>query len=232
MPPDTTQVLALLQISDSFFPSAVYTHSYGLDQLVAEGRVRTSEDVARVARSVLVQSLATSDAVVAAEACRRAAAGDMEGVIAVDRTLYAMKAPSELRRAAGETGRRTLEELAVHVAAPPLGAFLSEVRDGRTPGTHAAALGVCSAAFDSEPETVAAVLMFGGANAVLQAGMRLLPLSHRDAQATLHDLRPAITRLAREAAAPDRWRDLRSFQPLQEIASMRHRGAEVRMFAS
>jgi urease accessory protein len=232
MQPDATRLLALLQVSDSFFPSAAYTHSFGLAQLTADGRVRTSEGVAKFARSVLALGLATSDAVVAAEACRRAADGDVEGAIALDRALYAMKAPSELRRAAAETGRRTLEELAGHVSTPAFDGFLAEVRAGRAPGTHAAALGVSLASFGISPEATAAALLFGGVNAMLQAGLRLLPLSHRDAQATLHELRPLIAELARAAAAPGRADALAAFHPMQEIASMRHRGAEARMFAS
>ena len=60
--------------------------------------------------------------------------------------------------------------------------------------------------------------------------MRLLPLSHRDVQAILHRLRPRLAAFATEAASGPG--TLRSFHPLQEIASMRHETAAARLFAS
>jgi urease accessory protein UreF len=60
--------------------------------------------------------------------------------------------------------------------------------------------------------------------------MRLLPVSHRDVQGTLHRLRPRIAEMAWRAA--DSRRPLESFHPLQEISAMRHEAAAVRMFAS
>jgi urease accessory protein UreF len=56
--------------------------------------------------------------------------------------------------------------------------------------------------------------------------MRLGRISHRDAQAVLHRLRPLIAELDLSQ------RPLRAYHPLQEIASMRHERAEARLFAS
>ena len=38
-------LLALQQLTDSGFPSGAFTHSYGLEQLVREGRVKGADDV-------------------------------------------------------------------------------------------------------------------------------------------------------------------------------------------
>jgi urease accessory protein UreF len=74
--------------------------------------------------------------------------------------------------------------------------------------------------------------MLNAANALLQAAMRLGRISHRDAQATLHSLRPHIDTLTCQIEASDPDEPLLAFQPLQEIASMRHERAEARLFAS
>jgi urease accessory protein UreF len=72
--------------------------------------------------------------------------------------------------------------------------------------------------------------MLGAVNAILQAAMRLMPFSHRDAQGALHRLRPAIASLSEDVI--ERPRLLAAFHPLQEIASMRHAAAEARLFMS
>jgi urease accessory protein len=50
---ETSQLLALLQLNDSAFPSGAFTHSYGLEQLVRQVVVRDVRDVERFVTSVL-----------------------------------------------------------------------------------------------------------------------------------------------------------------------------------
>lgn len=232
MQTDTASLLALLQLSDSAFPSGTFAHSFGLEQLVAEGRVRTAADLEVFVRSVVILSIGRADAVAATEAARCAAIADYDGVIEADQLLFSMKAASELRDACTSAGRRTIEELAAHAPVPALDWFLTAVRDGRTPGTQPVALGIAASVFGVGAEETAGAVIFGAANAVLQAGMRLLPISHRDVQGTLHRLRAQIAAYAELAARPSRLHSMQSFHPIQEIAAMRHRSSEARLFAS
>jgi urease accessory protein UreF len=93
------------------------------------------------------------------------------------------------------------------------------------------AFAVTGTALGLSEEDCVSALLFGSANAILQAAMRLLRFSHRDAQAILHRLRSRIADLTRECVIKDA-AGLRAFHPLQEIASMRHAMAEARLFAS
>ena len=154
-------------------------------------------------------------------------------MLAIDHRLHVTRAPRELRDASIAAGRRLLEEVAAHSAGRRglVPAFRDAVLEEHSPGTHAVALGVAGAAFGVPPEDVAAALLFSTANALVQAAMRLLPISHRDAQSVLHRVRDAIADAARAAAGAEPLA-FTSFHPLQEIASMRHASAPVRFFAS
>jgi urease accessory protein UreF len=93
------------------------------------------------------------------------------------------------------------------------------------------AFAVAGGGLDVAVADLTAAYLFTSASALWQAAIRVLPVSHRDVQASLHRLRPVIDRLGQEAVV--RARDpFTSFHPIQEIASMRHRTATVRMFAS
>ncbi|HLF78328.1 MAG TPA: urease accessory UreF family protein [Dehalococcoidia bacterium] len=227
----TSALLALLQLADSAFPSGAFAHSSGLEQLARQRLVHTPQELERFVTSILHQSVATSDAPAACVASLAANADDLSAVLELDRALYRTKAAAELRGATLQTGRRLLEEVSAHCEDASLSAYASQVRANETLGTYPVAFGVVSAALGVDPKDVAPALMYSTAAAVLQASMRLLPVSHRDVQAILHRLRPQIASLAPALDAGDTPK-LRSFNPMQEIASMRHAFAAARLFAS
>jgi urease accessory protein len=224
-------LLALLQLSDSSFPSGTFTHSFGLEQLVRDGLVRTPEEVGAFVTSVLALSVATSDAIVARRALLAASEDDLDGIIEADRALHRTRAASELRAASLVIGRRFVEESVLHLDDALLHAYAGRLRLDATLGMQPVAFAVAGSALGVSDEDCVSALLFGCANAILQAAMRLLRFSHRDAQAILHRLRPRMATLARDCLSTNSTR-LCAFQPLQEIAAMRHAAAEARMFAS
>ena len=225
-------LLALLQLTDSAFPSGAFAHSYGLEQLARERLLTTPSQLEGFVNSVICQSVATADASAAYGAALWARVGDLHAILALDRALYRTKAASELRAATLQTGRRLLEETAMHIDDALLATYVAAVRAGETLGTHPVAFGVITAALGVAPRDVAPALMLMTATTILQASMRLLPVSHRDVQAMLHALRPRIAALAHAIETAPQPGALMSFNPLQEIASMRHTFAPVRLFAS
>lgn len=227
----TEPFLLLLQIADSSFPSGAFTHSCGLEQAARERRLTSATEVEAFAAAVLRQTLATADAPACVRAAAAAAAADFDSLLEIDRTLHRSKAAQELRQASLLAGRRQLEEVAPYIASSVIREYRKAVTIDRSLGSHAVVFGAVSAVCGVEtPAAVAAYLQLS-LNGMLQAAMRLLPVSHRDTQGALHRLRPAVSAIAAQAATGYPWPP-RSFHPLQEIASMRHRTAPVRLFAS
>jgi urease accessory protein len=226
-----TSLLGLMQVSDSLFPSGAFAHSYGLEQLAREVLVRTPDEVERWVGSVLCLSLAPGDAVAALRAHRAVRAGDVASVIDADRALLRTKPTAELRGASLSTGRRFLEETSAHIRGAVLDEYAARLREDKTLGLHPVVFAALAATLEVEAEETLAALLMTAVTALLQASMRLLPVSHRDVQGALHRLRPVIASLATEVVAQGE-APLRSFAPLQEIASMRHAGATARLFAS
>ena len=218
---------------DSSFPVGTFAHSYGLEQSVRDRHVSDAGSVEVFVATLLEMQVATSDAHALVRAYEATIDGDVDGVATADHELHATKATLELRDASTSTGRRLLQEVVAHpeVGAPGIQAYLDAVERDEVPGTHAVALGVVGAALGIGVVELVAALLFSTANTLHQAAMRLLPVSHRDAQAALHHHRTEITRLTEDtvANAAERYA---SFAPLQEIASMRHEGAAVRFFTS
>ena len=227
--------LTALQLADSFFPSGMYAHSHGLESMVSRGWIKGAREVREYLRNLLVRSVLPSDGVALVNARAAAQMGDLTTASAIDRHLYSMKLPEELRLASCLTGRRILDEttplLANRAEASVCAHFRQMVADRDTPGTGAVALGVvaCAAGIDG----VTALLAFCHSFAVgaLGAAQRLLPLTHSEAQQILYSLHePVAERVAEIETRP--WPDMASFTPQADIASMIHEHDEVRMFAS
>src|SRR2546428_7769823 len=94
--------LSLLQLSDSAFPVGMYAHSHGLEGMVREGLIRSAEDVESLLRNQLLHSVLPSDGA----ALVQAHGAILSRVLEIDRLLFAMKLPAELRAASCQVGRR------------------------------------------------------------------------------------------------------------------------------
>ena len=58
-----TSELTLMQLSDSFFPSGMYTMSNGLETVFDEKRIRSESDVYDFLENILEQQLGPADSV-------------------------------------------------------------------------------------------------------------------------------------------------------------------------
>ena len=82
-------------------------------------------------------------------------------------------------------GRKLAEVGTAAVTAPLLGRWLGLVRDGATPGTYPAGLGVLFAELGSPEQDAFAVHQYGVAMTTLSAALRLMRIDHRQVQAIL-----------------------------------------------
>ena len=231
-------LLSLLQFSDGLFPSGSYAHSFGLEAYAADGLIRDAKGVEGFLLAYLLGSVAPTD-VIAAVASRKAALFErdaaMEQFLVIDRSLDAMKPVSELRDASRQMGRQVLrvsanlgESLALHGLTA---ALFRAVETGDTPGHHAMAFGVVSAAAGWQEIEVAYAYLYSTCAGLVAASLRLLPLGQLAGQRILSALAPSIASLAEKSEGQD-MADIWSFAPGIEIASMRHATLDARLFRS
>jgi urease accessory protein len=221
-------LLPALQLGDSLFPSGAFSHSSGLETLVADGVVMSAAHLAEVLDVHLRERLARSDlpALLAVHAT-----DDPALVRKIDRALSAVKLASEERAASERMGLRLATECARLTPAPALEALIADVRGGRTPGNAAVAMGLATRALGLSREDAGLVLCYSASAALVSAALRLMRLGHGEAQAVLLAAHPAM-RAAVTAALDVDWRDLGPCAPQLDVAAARHQRAATRLFAS
>jgi urease accessory protein len=223
--------LSLLQFTDGLFPAGAYAHSFGLEFCVQSGEVRDASGVESFLRAYLEGCAAPTDAVALLRARQTAADENLSACLALDELLDAMKTPSELRDASRQMGRQTLR-VATHL---PCHAFLEElgkaVANEITPGHHAIVFGAIGGILGWEALEIASAYLYSTSAALVGAALRLLPLGQLAGQRIVCNVRPLIATLAEEAQRKNE-RDIWSFAPALEIASMRHVLLDARLFRS
>jgi urease accessory protein len=229
-------LLAVLQLSDSGFPSGRYTLSHGLEAFAQQGLLETPcapDALAALLGDCIRFGVAPSDGIALACAHRTVDAdGGIDGelVVRIDRRLSAVKLARESREASARTGRALLAA-APAVAGVQMHGYAELVEVGYTPGNHAVVLGLLAGLLDVAPFDAVVGELSAFSTGWVAAAVRLGLTDHLSAQLVLRRVHPALVEAAERAlvGAVD---DIASCTPLIDLMSMRHEHAELRLFSS
>ncbi|MEX1114454.1 MAG: urease accessory UreF family protein [Akkermansiaceae bacterium] len=215
--------LWLLQANDTAYPSGSYAHSFGLEELVESGVIENADDLENFIERQILPALLTFEIPLFARAHAAALARDVESMLAIDRELDAWRIPAELRDASRRIGSQRLDLLA---RLDP-----SEwVLRYRTLSPRSHHLVVTALELSGVPVAQAArAFAFQSIAGLTAASMKLMRIGQTACQLIA---RRSLTKLGEKIDAaltqpPDGW-----FNPLLEIASLRHARAHARLFIS
>lgn len=212
--------LAALQLADSAFPAGLYALSYGLEAYVEAGLVTDAAGVEVFARDLVERHVAPTDGIAAAWAWRAWAAVDGAALRAVDRRLDAAKTVAAQRRSSTAAGRRVADVArATGVAVP------EDVHH------HAVVMAVLAQARGVGLAQTVAGELYAVASCVLGAGLRLVRMSHLEAQAALHRLGPLLAELT-GACLDTPLDDLGAWTPALDAFACAHESASRKLFVT
>lgn len=225
-----TDLFATLQLSDSFFPTGMFTQSHGLERYVELG-LHGEAAVGALAESYILHAAGPTEGLAARWACRAALASDLALVRRIDQRLDAAKLAQEPRDASRRCGGRILllgaELFPVGIAAQ----YSRYMREHAAPGHQAAALALIAADSGLDEDAAVHVELHSFAVSLLSAAVRLGALDHIAAQRLLLGLRPALTQAA-EAGRDSDWKMIGGFAPEIDCMQMQHQSAMAHMFVS
>ncbi|MEZ0389302.1 MAG: urease accessory protein UreF [Verrucomicrobium sp.] len=216
----------LLQVNDSQFPSGAYAHSMGLEELTQQEVVRKPEDLEKFLHEQIIPSLKAFELPFLARARAAAVAEDLQQLRALDDELEAWKLAAELRAASRQLGSRRMAMARKLDDSPILETYASS----DAPCHH---LVICAIELRLLPAGAAGcAFALQTLSGYAVASMKLIRMGQERCQLII---RRAIATLAPEiekAMIIDEAAHLGWFNPLLEIASMRHARAHERLFIS
>lgn len=215
--------LWLLQANDSSYPSGAYAHSFGLEELVESAMVNNATDLEGFLEKQVIPALATFELPFFGRAHAAALAMDLDRLLALDAELDAWRIPAEIRDASRRIGSQRLDLFASLDGSP----FISNFHSINPRAHH---LVVSALELSSLPVAQAArAFVYQSIAGLISASMKLIRIGQRACQ---HILRQTLEKLSVQIDAaliqePDGW-----FNPLLEIASLRHARSHARLFIS
>ncbi len=221
----------LLQTADALFPTGAYAHSLGFEESVRLGVVIDEGTL----RSFLCEQIAPAQREQELPYLRfafdAAADGDLAALRRLDIEITAWKLAAETREASAQIGTRRLRALRIIHDAPLLAALEKLIAADACWGHHLVVCGM-QAAIEGIPLRAAlTTYYYQSLTAVCGAAMKLIRIGQDGCQRVLRAA-VALTPSVIEASLIVSREEAGWFNPLLEIASLRHERAEERLFIS
>jgi urease accessory protein len=230
-----TQLLWLLQLSDTALPIGTLNHSFGLEALAAEESLSTNGLEAFLPE--YLREIGWFEIHFCGAAYRLGIAGrdrfPIKQWLDLNMKFSAFKLARESRSASTTLGRRFMRLVNGLVESPILAAAIDAAQASETDIHHCAAFGLAGAALGIEEESTLLAYSHQSLANLISSFQRLLPLGQTQATRMLWELKPLLAELVRRARENDFDVDQAAcFAPLVEVGSMRHPMLATRLFIS
>ncbi|GMA62757.1 hypothetical protein NZD89_23415 [Alicyclobacillus fastidiosus] len=222
--------LFMLQICDGNFPNGAFSHSFGLETLIEEGRICDAKTFQEALDDWFHLQLLPFDGLAAHIAWERADALDEDGVLEVAEIVCASLLAEQSRRGALQIGKRSLQVLSGLVKRGMTQRYWEKVSAGTAQATHSIAVAVAAADLGVEQDFATKAVLYSALSGLVAAGIRAVPIGQTIGQQILATGRGWI------AAAPPlsgrQVADISSAAAMWEVAQMNHKYLNGRLFMS
>ena len=223
----------LMQLSDSFFPSGMFSMSGGLESFVNEKKISNSEDVLKFIKEQVEFQLIPCDCIVISKVYEGMKNNDLSKVVQIDNKYYSMKLSKEIRNSSVRSGKQVfncLKNMIDDNKNKFINQFESKINSKETPCTYPVALGISASYLELPLQSVLRMLLYSFSSSVVSSAIRLGIIQHLDAQKILILLGKFVNNIILNLIKNITTKDIWQLTPLIEIHQMKHEHNESRMF--
>jgi urease accessory protein len=221
--------LSMMQLSDSFFPTGMYSMSNGLEAIFYSGKKIKAEELRELVKTYLEYQIGPADCTALGNAYENAASSNLAKLLEVDRTIFSMKLVQEIRDASIRSGTQLVRCIRSFSDNKILGEYEDAIRGGQAFGAYPVALAVAANAFLIPKEKAALMMLYSFSVSIVGAALRLGMLQHFDGQKVIDELKPTIVRVIK-ANMNRPIEGIWQFAPSIDVIQISHERMNSKMF--
>jgi urease accessory protein len=221
--------LSMMQLSDSFFPTGMYSMSNGLEAIFYSGKKIKAEELRELVKTYLEYQIGPADCTALGNAYEHAARSNLLKLLEVDRVIFSMKLVQEIRDASIRSGTQLVRCIRSFSDNKILGQYDNAIRGGQAFGPYPVALAVAANAFLIPKEKAALVMLYSFSVSIVGAALRLGMLQHFDGQKVIDELKPTIVKVTK-ANINRPIEGIWQFAPSIDIIQISHERMNSKMF--
>jgi urease accessory protein len=219
-----------MQLSDSFFPTGMYTMSNGLETLFYQNKVKDATQLQMLIEYCIRMQVGVADCVALGNAMDAATAANIRSIIEIDQKLFSMKLVKEIREAYVRSGIQLLNCFNSFTKNNLLKRYRKAIISGKANGIYPVALGIASSISGISKYDAALILLYSFSISFVGAALRLGMIDHDQGQQIIHALKPTMLEAAKNVNKP--LQSMWQFFPTLDIAQMMHERLENKMFVT
>ncbi len=228
---DATWAGALLHMSDAFYPTGSYAHSFGLEGMVSGNVVRDRDSLREYIAAAVLPALSRTELPLARHAWAAFEPVDWGRIESICRLSSALRTPREARTASENIGRQRVELLAALRPHPLVAEYIDRAAVNAFPYSAPVAAALEGRVAGAPLPAVLAGIIYSALSALIAAAMKLLRLGQNAAHTLLAEALARVPELVM-ASALVTFDEIGWSNPWLDIASARHERADLRLFIS
>lgn len=221
--------LSMMQLSDSFFPTGMYSMSNGLEAIFYSGRKIKAEELRELVKTYLEYQIGPADCTALGIAYEHAARSNLLKLLEVDRAIFSMKLVQEIRDASIRSGTQLVRCIRSFSDNKMLAQYEDSIRGGQARGPYPVALAVAANAFSIPKRKAALMMLYSFSVSMIGAALRLGMLQHFDGQKVIDELKPTVLKVI-SANIKRPIEGIWQFAPSMDILQISHERMGSKMF--
>jgi urease accessory protein len=224
--------VSVLQLSDSFFPTGMYSASSGLETFVYQKKIHNATELRQLIKVYLENQIGPADCVALGNSYEYAKVSDLQKLKEADQRMFSMKLVKEIRDVSVRSGTQLLKCVdSIFTDNKMLRQYQDAIKDGLASGTYPVALAVACAVFGIPKSKAGLILAYTFTVSVIGAALRLGMLNHLEGQKIIEELKPVMVSAVKKNVNKQ-LSDMWQFAPEIDITQIQHEQADTRMFIS
>ncbi|MBY0120396.1 urease accessory protein UreF [Bacillus sp. S/N-304-OC-R1] len=225
------QLLSILQLCDSNFPTGAFSHSYGLETYIQENKVHDADSFLEWLQIYLNEQLIHSDGL----ACKLIyEALEMEQYTKVwklDRMLMVQNLPRETREGSKRIGESMAKLIQSLYDFQVLNEYAKRIKSKQSFGHPAVVFSMIGHHLCITPDSTILYYLYSAVSGIVQNAVRAIPLGQTAGQKIIHSIQDSLVDAVTKIREMEE-EDFGIVSPGLELSQMLHERVNIRIFMS